>query len=489
MSIKSFRREQERAAGIAAAIAQADPAALDRLQLSAAGLHALALRFRGKIVLRGMPGYDQDRRANPLYPATPLAIMYCAVAADVRLALALAQRAQLWVSCRSGGHSTAGYSVNDGLVIDTRLLNGISIDAAARVARVGSGTAFADLNATLDLYQLHVPGGGCGDVCIAGYMQGGGYGFTSREYGMNCDNVLAATIMLADGSIVSASEQAHADLFWALRGGTGNNFGVLLEVSYRLHALYQVWGFGLQWPLEQAAAALAALQQGYMASGAPAALGHQVFLGTSEGRPALTMLGMFNGSRADGIATLAALRGVGSPTLIADRSDTYANLNEGLLDLMTPPTGNQVEFKRSGYIGATVGQPGWQQLIDCYRRAPNQFALIGLEVYGGAINAFAADGNAFVHRNASCNFFVDSFFDADGPAAGRAQALQWLSEVMGVMQPHFNGEVYQNYPVRDFAGFRQAYWGDAFPRLLATKQQYDPRNFFHFEQSISAMPL
>ena len=68
-------------------------------------------------------------------------------------------------------------------------------------------------------------------------MQGGGFGFTSREFGMNCDNVVGVTMMLADGHLVEANATTNADLFWAVRGGTGNNFGVLLEVQYQLHPL------------------------------------------------------------------------------------------------------------------------------------------------------------------------------------------------------------------------------------------------------------
>jgi len=92
---------------------------------------------------------------------------------------------------------------------------------------------------------VHTPGGGCPDVCVGGYMQGGGYGFTSREFGMNCDNVVEFHMMLADGSIVVANPNQNRNLFWAVRGGTGNNFGVLLSVTYKLYSLYNVWGWGL----------------------------------------------------------------------------------------------------------------------------------------------------------------------------------------------------------------------------------------------------
>jgi FAD/FMN-containing dehydrogenase len=488
MALKSYRHLDARNAAVSAQLDEADPKALSRLGLTAASLRALALAFHGKLVLRGMPGYDQDRESNPLYDERPLAIAYCATVADVALMLDLARKAGLWIACRSGGHSTAGYSVNSGLVIDTSLLNAVLVDPDKREVLVGAGTNFGQLNATLDIYQLHVPGGGCSTVCVAGYMQGGGYGFTSRQYGMNCDNVLGFSMMLADGSIVKASATRNPDLFWAVRGGTGNNFGVLLDITYRLHDLYEVWGFGLHWDLDAAADALVALQSGFMTRGAPDALGHQIFLGTSKHGKGVTMLGMFNGSRASGMAALAPLLDVGAPNIVFDRTGTYASLNEALLDEMTPPVDGLVEFKRSGYIETTVDRAGWQKLVDCLARAPNEFALIGLEVYGGAINAYPCDGNAFIHRAVSCNLFIDSFFDATGSPTSREQAAEWLESALGTISPYFNGHVYQNYPVRGLPEFWHAYWGPAYPALRAAKRKYDPGNMFHYEQSIDAGP-
>ena len=103
---------------------------------------------------------------------------------------------------------------------------------------------------------------------------GGGYGFTSRQYGMNCDRVHAVTVMLADGSIVEASRDVNHDLHWAIRGGTGNQFGVLLDVTFELAELYELWGFCIRWDEYHAAEALDMLQAGYMREGAGDELGY-----------------------------------------------------------------------------------------------------------------------------------------------------------------------------------------------------------------------
>jgi FAD binding domain/Berberine and berberine like len=488
MPIQTFRRAHRPLQQHAADWQPVPESTFDALRLSRDELEQLARSFRGRIVLPGMPEYDTDRVSNPLFDFHPVALLYCAVPGDVALALQLARHARLPFTCRSGGHSTAGFSVDDGLVIDVSLMRGIAIDRDRMEARVASGVNFGDLNAVLDTHRLHLPGGGCADVGIAGYMQGGGYGFTSREFGMNCDNVLGVTLMLADGSLVVADDRRNRDLFWAARGGTGNNFGVLLDVRYRLHALYEVWGFGLRWPLAGAPDALLLLQQAYMREGAPAALGFQAFLAESAGEPSLNVLGMFHGPRAEGLAAIAALRATGAPELTIDRVDTYARLNDGLLDQLTPPTGDVVEFKRSGYLASPLARADWQALVDAYRRAPSRFAMIGFEPYGAAIRTPPPGGNAFVHRDVDCDLFIDSFFDASGSPTSREAAQSWLDDTMALMRPFLNGHVYQNYPVRGLPGFRHAYWGAAFEPLLAVKRKYDPQDVFHFEQSLSPWP-
>jgi FAD/FMN-containing dehydrogenase len=197
-SVKRLARDAARAR-----LSQVPDSAFAGWGLDRARLSALMDGFKGQLVFPGQPGYEQDRQeSNPAFQSFPLLIAYCEAFTDVQQILALATDVGLKVACRSGGHSTAGFSVNDGIVLDTSRMNDVSVDAAARIASVGPGTAFEKLNATLDSYRLHLPGGGCPDFCVGGYMQGGGYGFTSREFGMHCDSVLSVLVMLVDGSIV-----------------------------------------------------------------------------------------------------------------------------------------------------------------------------------------------------------------------------------------------------------------------------------------------
>ena len=234
----------------------------------------------GHITLPQDPAYPVDRATfMNAFQSFPQIIVYCEGFADVVCSIAFAKQVGLKPVCRAGGHNTAGYSVNDEMVIDVSGINYVRVDPDACIAWVGSGANFAQINATLELYGLHMPGGGCETVCAAGYMQGGGYGFTSLMFGMNCDQVLGVQMALADGRIVKANAKENPDLYWAVLGGTGNNFGVLLEIEYRLQKIGQLWGFGFKWPLgndQQVAAASLALevwQANFTAKAAPPNLG------------------------------------------------------------------------------------------------------------------------------------------------------------------------------------------------------------------------
>jgi hypothetical protein len=480
---------------IAEVLPQADAGALSELGISSRELEELQRRIRGKVVAPGMPEYAHARIGNPVYPHTfsPKLVIYCAVPSDVRVCLEAAGRHDWRSTCRSGGHSSAGFSVNDGLVIDVSLMNHVAVDPHTRRANVGAGTTLGELNAVLNTYGLHVPGGTCNDVGVAGHMMGGGYGFTSRQYGMNCDTVLAVKVMLADGTVVEGSPDVNPDLHWAIRGGTGNQFGVLLDVTYELAEVYELWGFCLQWDGADAAPALAELQSGYMRSGASDALGYLAVFTTFAGKPGLALVGTYNGSAEDGLQQLAPLEAIGSASLTINETDTYANLNEALLDVLPgippPPAGQGVyEAKQPGYITEPLGADGWQKAIDYYSSTPNPYNIVVIEPYGGAIQNYPVEDSAFVHRDVDMDFFVDSFWvgQPDGPE--RRQAEEWLAGYLEVVRPWSNGQVYQDYPLRDLADYRSAYWADAFPSLLAVKQKYDPDNLFEFEQSITPPP-
>jgi FAD/FMN-containing dehydrogenase len=463
---------------------RADAAEFVTLGIPREALADLELQLVGTVVLPGDPDYNKDRQeSNPAFQAYPMIIIYCEVENDVWIAMAVAQAYDLWICVRSGGHSTAGYSVNSGMVIDVSGLSYVQVNSLAQTVTVGAGTDFDTLNGALNSTGLHVPSGECGDVHVGGFVQGGGYGYTSRYFGIQSDCVLSFRVMLANGGIVNASKDANQDLWWAMRGGTGGNFGVLLSVTYQAFPLTSVWAYSIQWDISDAAAALLEMQTNFMITG-PKEIGATINLGFHGLTPVLLMQGMYVGTSTAGKAALAPLLGLGSADLNVDQTGPYGSMDAYLethpYTIPNPPAGSK-ESKRAGYIAKPLTLADWQAVVNYAQTAPNPNDTAIIEPYGGAINSYPKLASAFIHRDVAMDFFVDVFWVKE---LDKARELAWLDGFMALMQPHLNGHVYQNYPHRALTNYREAYWGDAYQRLMEVKSKYDPDNFFRFEQSI-----
>ena len=449
----------------------------------------LEARLVGRVVLPSDPSYNEDRQeSNPACQSYPELIVYCVCESDALECLAVARRYRLWVAARSGGHSTAGYSVNSGMVVDVSEMSGVVLDPPNQRVHVLPGTDFDHFNGAMNHTGWHVPTGACGSVHVSGFVQGGGYGYTSRAFGIQSDMVESFRVALADGRIVTASAQENAPLYWALRGGTGGNFGVLLQVTYRMVRLDQVWAWAVSWDAAHAAQVLTLMQRQFMKTGAPDALGYMMNLGYQNGVPVYMVQGMFCGTREAGLQAIAPLMAVPSAQLLVDKTGTYPEMNVWLEDQPYTLPDNLpdgvAETKASGYINTPLSPADWQRIIDYFKTSPNPWSLAYLEPYGGAINRYPVGDSAFIHRDVDADLVVDVFWR--NPAE-RAQMEAWLDGFMALVKPFLNGHVYQNYPDASLRDYACAYWGPAYPRLQQVKAQYDPTNFFHFQQSVALL--
>jgi FAD/FMN-containing dehydrogenase len=475
------------------------------LKFSAEQLKGLTEQIVGKVVLPQEPSYQAARASfMNAFQHFPQIVVYCQGFADVVACIRFAKEVGLKPVCRAGGHSTAGYSLNDDMVVDVSGINYVKVDAEREVAWVGAGAQFAQVNANLELFGLHIPGGGCDTVAVAGYMQGGGYGFTAPMFGMNCDQVLSFQMALADGRIVNANQQENPDLFWAVRGGTGNNFGVLLEIEYRLQRLQDLWGFGFRWPLgnakesANAAKALHVWQNNFTGDSLPPDFGSQGLLvhtrssPTNPREPFFVIRGMFRGSESGCLKALEPLfRSAPSAKKHRDvwRRGTYRALNQYLFNYPTelPPDvpDSCRSLAKSHIVARRLTLPECREIIDLYQHTGSPDNCIGMEAYGGAINAIAPDSNAFWHRRAAMDVFC-FFFWLYEDARRKAEAN--IEEFDRVVQPLGNGHSYQNYPNRTQKDFGTCYFGGNLPRLLKVKKAYDPANFFSFPQGLGEIP-
>ena len=479
------------------------------LGVSREALKQMQKDMLGAIVLPGDPSYDQDRMLfNPVFNPLPCVIMYCESEDDVRVALNFSRQNALGFTVRSGGHCTAGFSGGYGVLIDVSGLQDVVISPDGSSVTVGTGCPFKKFYAALESRGLHVPAGECDDVCVGGFVQGGGIGFTSGSFGMNCDNVESLRVMLWDGSVVVATENQNMDLWWAMRGGTGGNFGILLEVTYMTYQLQFCTGWALAWSMAtpqnraDCVNALLTAQRAYMV-GSPygSNLTLQVLMvwqnildptqpPLTNKIPVFMVRGLWVGTEVDArksMAPMLSLPGCVTQFVITDRfTKVLDNLLSNPQDqpVVDPTMGMPNEDKSSRYVSTPLSAAACQEILDYFAtQSPNDLTYAYLEVYSGRITAYPRQSSAFIHRDALFNTVLDVFWYLP---KDRQNSETFMNGWNTMIEKYWNGEVYQNYPSIAVPNYVQNYWADAAQTLSAVKMKYDPNEYFRFAQQVPA---
>src|SRR5215510_3446610 len=204
--------------------------------MTAIRIEQLRSAVRGPIIQPGDEAYESARTVyNAMIDKRPSLIVRATDVADVIAAVNFARTNNMLTAIRGGGHNGGGLgTVNDGLVIDLSLMRGVRVDAARQTVRVAGGSVWGDVDHATYPFGLAVPSGFITTTGVGGLTLGGGIGYLTRQYGLTIDNLLSADVVLADGTMVTASARSHSDLFWALRGG-GGNFGVVTSFTFWCH--------------------------------------------------------------------------------------------------------------------------------------------------------------------------------------------------------------------------------------------------------------
>jgi len=211
-------------------------------------------KFAGAVLQPGDPEYDKVRALfNGMVDKHPAVIARPREDGDIVAAIAFAREHRLEIAVRGGGHNVGGRaSVEGGMMIDLSLMKAVSVDPAARRAVAQGGVTWGEFNSATQKHGLATTGGVISTTGIAGLTLGGGVGYLAGKHGLAVDNLVAATVVTADGRVVRASEDENPDLFWALRGG-GGNFGVVSSFEYRLHCVGPtIMAGAVAWPFSRA---------------------------------------------------------------------------------------------------------------------------------------------------------------------------------------------------------------------------------------------
>ena len=438
---------------------------------------AAAHGFSGELLTEEHPSYDEARTTfNAFVDRRPLAIARCRSTADVVAALRVAAEHGLPVAVRGGGHNVAGHAVCDGgLVVELSGLDTVEVDRDARVARAGGGATGRAFDAATQAHGLAAPGGTFGTTGVGGLTLGGGIGCLIGRFGLSCDNLVGVEVVTVDGTVVEANEDAHADLFWAIRGG-GGNFGVVTRLDFRLHPVDEIVGGILLWPAEAAAEPMRAFRD--VALAAPDDFSTQAVLGHSaqNGQCVFGVIVCSTGPEEEP-ELLRRLRGVGGLALDEVRRRPYLE-QQSLLDMPF--------WLRHYWKGHFVRELA-DELLDGLEQA------IDPDVPRGSILIEAIHGAAArVPREATPVGFRDAAFNIsalgiwEDPAMDDTQ-VEWARETAALAAPcSLQGGGYLNYMQADEPAerVRAAFGAEAFQRLQAVKRQYDPGNVLRFNQNI-----
>jgi FAD/FMN-containing dehydrogenase len=441
----------------------------------------------GEVVLPGAPGYEAARRpAAPLLPdRRPLAVVRCATAGDVAEVIALARRHGLVCAPRSGGHCFGGRSSTEGIVIDVSPMRSVSVSGDA--ATVGAGARLGAIYGSLAEHALTVPAG-CGPtVGIAGLTLGGGLGILGRSRGLTCDNLLSARVVLADGRTVDCDEHHDADLFWALRGAGGGQFGVVTSLTFRAGPAPPATSFRLTWRPADAARVIGAWQT--WAPAGPDELAASLLVtvdGDVERPPVVTLFGAMldaESATAELLGELAAMVGA-EPLSAATRHLPFHDTKRYLAG--DDSTLSAYTFSKSGFFNRRLPDEAITALVDHFtgERVPGQARELDFTPWGGAYNRVPVHATAFAHRDAMFLLKQSAAVDVHAPPGERTAAREWLAGSHASVRRWGTGGVYPNFPNPDLTDWPRAYHGDNYARLRRVKARYDPDGFFRFHQAI-----
>jgi FAD/FMN-containing dehydrogenase len=446
--------------------------------LERGAVDALATRLRGALLRPGDAGYDAARTVwNGMTDRRPGLIVQCAGAADVIAAVGVARVHGLLVAVRGGDHSVAGHSVCDGgMMIDLSRMRSVRVDPARRRARAEGGTRWGDLDRETQAFGLATTGGTNSDTGIAGLTLGGGLGWLAGKYGLACDNLVSADVVTADGRLVTASATENEDLFWGLRGGSGN-FGVVTSFEYRLHPVGPVLGGMVIHPFERAREVLrfyrdfsAAIPDEVNTVGA--------LLTAPEGFRVAAIAVCYNGPLDEGDKVLRPLREFGPPLVDQIGPVPYTAV-QTMMD-GTFPRGRQYYWKAS--LMNRISDGAIDAMIASFAAAPSPHTVVGLQQLGNAANRVPEDATAFSHRDALYDFLMLAGWERPSDAAVN---IQWLRDLYQAIGPHLHGGLYVNAVTDDAPqGIKDAFRPRTYDRLLALKRKYDPGNLFRLNPNI-----
>nr|WP_051819236.1 FAD-binding oxidoreductase [Streptomyces sp. NRRL S-920] len=392
----------------------------------------------------------------------PQAVALCRHAHDVREVIAFARRHSVGIAIRSGGHCFAGNSSTDGVIVDVTPMDDVRVDG--ETARVGAGTRIGALSRALQEHGVTVPSGSCPSVGIGGTTLGGGLGVLGRVHGLTCDHMLAAEVVLADGRVVETDSEREPDLFWALRGAGGGNFGIVTSFRFRTRTAPRMTNFSYVWDIRHAATVIDAWQR--WAPVAPDEMAAGLALtATDDVRepPFVEVYGAMLGNESDALRLLEQLvERVGAvPRSTSCKELSYretADFQAGLLSAaneVVPTPRGPVErqghrFTKSEFFSRPLPAEAVERLVSVFvqDRRPGEYRGLEWAPWGGQYCRVPAHASAFVHRDQSYSLKHAVLVDGEASGHDKHAAHTWVTRSWGAVHPWGPAPSTRTSPIR-----------------------------------------
>jgi FAD/FMN-containing dehydrogenase len=439
----------------------------------------LAASFSGELLAPDSPGYDDARRVhNGLIDKRPALVARCSNTADVRDAVNLGRETGAEISVRGGGHNVAGLAATaGGLMIDLAPMRGIHVDPETRRVRAQPGVTWNEYNRAANAYGLATTGGVISTTGIAGLTLGGGLGWLMGKYGMAIDNLESAEVVLADGRIVTASDAADADLFWAIRGG-GGNFGVVTSLEYRAHPVDVIFGGIAAHPLSAAGEFFDFYRQ--FTKSLPdelTAFAGLVHAPDGSGTKIVANPMCHCGDMKQAESDVRPAREFGPPALDLIGPMPYPVINT-LLDPGFPK--GALNYWKSAFF-TELSDAAVRTMVEAFEAAPSQMSGMVIEHFHGEVTRIDPTATAFPHRQPGFNLaLIGEWLDPSETETN----VRWVRETFASLQPYMAPQAYVNYLADDDTARTRDAYGPNYDRLVDLKRRYDPENRFRLNQNI-----
>ncbi|MDR8392191.1 FAD-binding oxidoreductase [Aliifodinibius sp. S!AR15-10] len=456
-----------------------------KVKLSKENLEELSSHIRGEIVTPDSKDYDEARSIyNGMVDKKPSLIVYCSDVADVKVCVNFAREYNLLTSVRGGGHNGPGLALcEEGMVIDLSGLKGIRVDPRERTVRAEAGCTWGDVDHATHAFGLATVSGIISTTGIAGLTLGGGHGYLSRKYGLTVDNLLEADVVLPDGRFVTANQNQHSDLFWALRGG-GGNFGIVTSFKYCLHPVDTIVGGPMFWPIAQTEK----IMQWYLSFITDVPEDVYAFFLTAEvpgdpfppklhGEKVCGLVWCITSSTEEAEPFLQQAREVEEPIFEHVSPMPYPMLQAAFDGIY--PEGLQWYWK--GDFIRELSDEAISEHLN-FAEVPTTRSTMHMYPINGKVHEMGVDETAWSYRDVNWSMVIAG---VSSDPAEKEKIMNWARDYWEATHPYSAGAAYVNFMMEEGDDRVKATYGENYERLQKIKAKYDPDNFLRKNQNIS----